>query len=266
MVKFLSFSNHKSIFNENLELFYNKQKLMSFCLIYSYKDPQLKYRLFIGNSGTGKSTLANCVAQKKLFESGISFGSSKTSRSELKDSKGVYYLDTPGFDDTKFRQTAAKAVTSALKKNGIYQIFFVLTLSSGRLRPQDVETIRLVLEHAKDIRSYIILVNKLSKRDSENFQTIKKEILNEVKKLEVQYGRSNPHIVPVLNDKKLNDAENKFLTFEHLNRQIRDAEWVELNPNNVKDIQDDYDLFKQSDYNLRNSTANSDSRTMNVRY
>ena len=78
----------------------------------------------------------------------------------------------------KLRQAAAKAITEALKQNGNYQIFFVLTLSSGKVRSEDIVTICVVLMHAANIKSYIIIVNKLSKQEHIHFETIKKEIIN----------------------------------------------------------------------------------------
>ena len=91
--------------------------------------------MFIGNPGAGKSTLANCVAKKNLFESGINYGQGLTFQLDWKVHNGITYIDTPGLADIKLRQEAAKAITEALKKDGIYQIFFVITLQSGRLRP-----------------------------------------------------------------------------------------------------------------------------------
>ena len=185
----------------------------------------------------------------------MSFGSAKTNCLNSKEHSGIWYLDTPGFADTNYRQVASKAITDALKKNGLYQVFFVLTLSSGRLRPQDMETIRLVLQCTVDITSYTILVNKLSKRDWEGFKTIKKEILNEVTKFDVRCGCRSPCIVPVIKDKKLNDAENKIQKFEHLIKHTEEAEWVKVNPDSVTEIQEYYDSFKQNNDNLMNATA-----------
>ena len=63
-----------------------------------------------------------------------------------------------GLADVKLRRTPAKAIKEALKQNGIYQIFFVLTLSSGKVWPEDLVTIWFVLMHALNIKSFIILV------------------------------------------------------------------------------------------------------------
>lgn len=60
-------------------------------------------------------------------------------------------MDTPGLADIKLRKQAAKAITEALKRDGNYQIFFVITLEAGRIRPEDMATIKLVLESASDI-------------------------------------------------------------------------------------------------------------------
>ena len=75
---------------------------------------------------------------------------------------GITYLDTPGLADVKIREKAAKEITRALKLGGVYQVFFVFTLESGRVRPEDVTTIKLVLESAPDIKRFSLIINKLS--------------------------------------------------------------------------------------------------------
>ena len=76
-----------------------------------------RYRLFIGNPGAGKSTLANCIAGDPLFKSGISLGSGKTYKLEKGKHGGVMYLDPPGLADIKMRKAAASAITEALSQN-----------------------------------------------------------------------------------------------------------------------------------------------------
>ena len=74
-------------------------------------------------------------------------------------------MDTPGLADIRMRAAAAKAITEGLKQDGIFQIFFVVTLSAGRLRPEDIGTIWPVLRNAPDITSFSIIINKLSQKE-----------------------------------------------------------------------------------------------------
>ncbi len=75
------------------------------------------------------------------------------------------FCDTPGLDDCLTRENAAAEIRSGLQQDAYYRIFFVVTLESGRVKSQDVSTMKLVLEAAKQIKtsSYSIIVNKVAK-------------------------------------------------------------------------------------------------------
>ena len=208
-----------------------------------------KYRLFIGNPGIGKSTLVNCLTQKVLFKSGASVGKGLTYELGMEKHNDIIYLDTPGLADIELRETAAKAITEALRKNGRYQIFFVVTLESGRVRPQDVATIKLVLENAKDITSFSLIINKLTKKMRnkilENDRKLQKEL---VTKISLGCGSD---LVPcgvllLLRNDDLDDTDNTFAVMKDLNKFVKEASDVEVKPSNVQNIPaEDYDKIVQ---------------------
>ena len=112
------------------------------------------YTLLIGNPGVGKSTLLNGLVGRAVFKSGVSFGKGLTQVLQLHESRpGRLYGDTPGLADTAMRQKAADEIGTALRQNGRCQLVFVGKEDSGRVRPQDAATIKLVLDALPKERS-----------------------------------------------------------------------------------------------------------------
>jgi len=128
--------------------------------------------LFVGNPGTGKSTIINGVIGRPVFKAKTSLdGNGVTFQLDTRhvEGKGTF-MDTPGLADEKLRRAAAEAITTALKQDGFYKIFFVLTVEAGRVRPADKATMQLILEAAPTITNYSIIVNKVTKKWVENIQ------------------------------------------------------------------------------------------------
>jgi len=121
--------------------------------------------LFIGNPGTGKSTLLNSLIRQVLFKSGVSLGRGLTQILQVEmDQYGNKWIDTPGLQDIEMRQKAATEIENALKQTGTYKVIFVFTLESGRVRPADLTTMTLVLNACPVIKNnFSIIVNKVSK-------------------------------------------------------------------------------------------------------
>ena len=203
-----------------------------------------RYRLFIGNPGAGKSTLANCITKLVLFKSGIAFGSGKTYKLDNKEHDGILYLDTPGLADIKMRQAAASAITEALRLSGNYQIFFVMTLSAGRLRPQDLTTIWLVLLNAPDINQFNIIINKLSHKEYDRLQN-NNEKLRLLEPLDLMGGHHKYTVFLLLHNPKLEDADDKIVNYPELLSFVDNAHWVNVYPSNVSEIPDGDDSFKE---------------------
>ena len=179
-----------------------------------------------------------------MFKSGIAFGSGKTYKLDKKEHDGILYLDTPGLADIKMRQAAASAITEALRLSGIYQIFFVVTLSAGRLRPEDLTTIWLVLLNAPDINQFSIIINKLSHKEYDGLQN-NNEKLRLLEPLDLMGGHHKYTVLLLLHNPKLEDADDKIVNYPGLLSFVSNAYCVNVYPSNVSEIPGDDESFKE---------------------
>ena len=203
-----------------------------------------RYRLFIGNPGAGKSTIANCIAERVLFKSGISFISGKTQKLDQEKHDGIIYLDTPGLSDINMRQVAANSVTKALTQNGNYQIFFVITLSAGRLRTEDLTTIWLVLENARDIKCFSIIINKLSQEEHDNLKNEDNKLML-FAPLDLMLTHHNYEVFLLLNNRVLEGAEDTISDYPELVKFATGAPLQHVDPSRVNNIPGDDDSFQK---------------------
>ena len=166
----------------------------------------------------------------------------------MKEYNGVTYLDTPGLADINLRQKAATAITKALRKDGTYQIFFVITLEAGRIRPEDMTTIKLVLECSSDIEYYSIIINKLSKVAydcliGDNEKQLKILVAEMIE--QVNWKKTPPTILLLLHKNELHDVGDKVIKWEELDKFAKEAPCMTVTPPSVGDISGDPSLFQK---------------------
>ena len=177
------------------------------------------------------------MANKVLFKSGFKLGGGLTFQLDSKIYDGITYMVTPGLADVKLRMEAAQAISKALKQDGIYQIFFVIKLEAGRIRPEDMATIRLVLDSSKDIKYYSIIINKLSskaydclaKKDNDELKTLIGEVTKQIKHI-----KNLPAVLLLKMELDLLDHEDKIVKLDDLDKFAKEAPCTTVAPDSVE--------------------------------
>ncbi|CAN8062305.1 unnamed protein product [Agarophyton chilense] len=148
-----------------------------------------------GNPGVGKSFILNCILGSPVFKSGVAFGSGLTTALNSKTIDGVRYSDTPGLNDVKISRKAAREISKAFRKGGRIKLFFVTTLEAGRLRLDDVTTMKVILDAIRDAKvdpnkKFSVIFNKCEPEELECIKNIKTRAKIEVALMEsVPAGR-----------------------------------------------------------------------------
>jgi len=68
---------------------------------------------------------------------------------DIEEHQGKIYFDIPGLSDLVLRQQAAEAIDKALQAGGDFQVAFFTREDEGRLRNDDITTMKLVLDATK---------------------------------------------------------------------------------------------------------------------
>lgn len=207
--------------------------------IESFDEGGINY-ILVGNPGVGKSTILNGMVGAAEFESGISLFGGLTSELGTHTYKGNTYLDTPGLSDVDLRDAAAQAIQQAMKKGGKFKILFVVTLEAGRLRPDDLTTIRLVTESCDDIpeeNGFAIVINKLGEATMKMLAQQQREFLTKVNS---QLPKRTTRLHLVKHKDELFEAENVAWNLdETLKGFVEAVPVVKIDPAHVHDIKVD---------------------------
>lgn len=197
--------------------------------------------IYIGNPGTGKTTLLNNQLGEISLASGVVGAGGGMTRGlqcvEQKERKTIL-CDTPGLNDARIRREAAGNITQGLKKGGCFKVFFVVKLESGRVRPEDTMTMKFVLESAPIKEDeYSIIINKVGKKEQKKIQENWAHLMDTLL-LGMPVKTNSTHVIPILDE--LADEDNAMMTNRQIKRDfesfLRSAPTVWMDERKVMDI------------------------------
>jgi len=192
-----------------LRLLYNT--LVLFILACSIINAEI-YIAMYGNPGSGKSTLLSCLTNTPgNFPSGLSKVTGLTKEFIEKKYGDVVYIDTPGLADIYDKDKAANQIEESLKKNENYKLIFVAQPTAGRINPDDLATMNLIIKSIPEYIQFGIIYNKLSKRTYQDY-TNDPNLLGELHKTHL---KRQPHSYLLLEKlDELDDQDNAITTNE----------------------------------------------------
>jgi GTP-binding protein EngB required for normal cell division len=192
--------------------------------------------LFCGNPGVGKSTLCNSIFGRKVFDSGLSFGTGLTTTKQEHIHENKVYIDTPGLEDIEMRKQAGLEIEEALKKNKNYKIVFVATFENGRIRPADFATINTVCEAiSKDVVfEYGLIFNQIPALALPKIEAGMKNTTTVNRFLQTLKKKPSEYVLLEKID-AMEAAENMYFERSHKNRERLLAFLHKLKANEIKE-------------------------------
>ena len=120
--------------------------------------------IFIGNPGTGKSTLLNILCDHDHFKGGPAIGTGLTTVKDEFTVGDITYIDTPGLNDIDEakRTRACEEITTALMHGGEYKVIFIVGEKKGRAITEDIATMNMITDAAPEItmNKFGVIVNQ----------------------------------------------------------------------------------------------------------
>ncbi|ETI30162.1 hypothetical protein F443_22713 [Phytophthora nicotianae P1569] len=212
---------------------------------------ELENCLFMGNPGTGKSTLINCLAGTPLFNSGLSYGEGLTKEFQKRVHDNIQYMDTPGLADRSIQEKAAAAITEALKQTGTFKLFFMVRLENGRVVSDDLATIEIVLNSIEMEKiPFAVIVNNVKKRQYAQMREKGPDFLRVMTLIHsIEYKAHHIAFIPVIGD--LDEEDNAVAKLPaDVERFVRsESPTVQIAPQSVKPIK--IEDFKKISEKLR---------------
>ena len=202
-------------------------------------EPGTKVML-LGRPGSGKSTLLNSMIDRFEFRSSLSFGAGKTRTWEAVTMKNdVTFIDTPGLSDPELRKEAANNITAALKEGGKFKILFMLTTLSGRVSPEDVTSMKVILDAVPTIseNQFGIIVNRLGTAEYEGLRRSKQNFADFLKPIWAGLNTITVKITLLKEDEALAGSENHVKTFPDLEELVMSVPTIEIEPCTVRDVE-----------------------------
>eukprot|EP00186_Timspurckia_oligopyrenoides_P005291 CAMPEP_0182449378 /NCGR_PEP_ID=MMETSP1172-20130603/33885_1 /TAXON_ID=708627 /ORGANISM="Timspurckia oligopyrenoides, Strain CCMP3278" /LENGTH=370 /DNA_ID=CAMNT_0024646639 /DNA_START=420 /DNA_END=1532 /DNA_ORIENTATION=+ len=141
--------------------------------------------LVLGETGVGKSTIANSLAGSVRFGSGASFGTGLTTVNTSKAIGDIEIVDVPGYNDAKAESSAiaSDAVSEILMENAdVVVVFVIVILTPWQLKTSDAYAMKSFVNaiqclNAKRIKFGVILnkvCNEFIEQWSERTELCKK--------------------------------------------------------------------------------------------